>query len=83
MPGTLEAMNKPLNFEPVEPLQVAEGTCIHESAHTTLSSNAADGVRSVLVESSRMHMHVVAGALEVRFARHAVLHPQLAVQVRR
>lgn len=83
MPGTLEAMNKPLSFEPVEPLQVAEGTCIHESAHTTLSSNAVDGVRSVLVVSSRMAMHAVRGVLEMRFTRHAVLHPKLAAQVRR
>lgn len=71
------------HFEPVEPMQLEDGTCVHESAHTMLSANAADGVRSVLVVSSRMSMHVVAGALEVRFVRHAVLHPRLAVQVRR
>jgi hypothetical protein len=75
--------NKPQNFEPVEPMQLETGTCVHESAHSMLSANAADGVRSVLVVSSRMAMHVVAGVLEVRFARHAVLHPRLAVQVRR
>lgn len=76
-------MNKPLSFEPVEPLQITEGTCVHESAHTTLSSNAAEGVRSVLVVSSRMAMHAVGGVLEIRFTRHAVLHPKLSVQVRR
>lgn len=70
-------------FEPVEPLQLAQGTCLHESSRTALSSNAANGVRSVLVVSSRMAMHVVDGVLEVRFARHALLHPRLAVQVRR
>ncbi|WP_295986409.1 hypothetical protein [uncultured Variovorax sp.] len=74
----------PEQFEPVEPLQLATGTCVHESAHSMLSSNAAEGVRSVLVVSSRMAMHVVEdGRLEVRFARHALLHPRLAVQVRR
>lgn len=74
---------EPQPFEPVEPLRIAEGTCIHESAHSMLSSNAEDGVRSVLVVSSRMAMHVVGGVLEVRFKRHALLHPHLAVQVRR
>lgn len=83
MPGILEAMNKPLSFEPVEPLQIAEGTRIHESAHTRLSENAADGVRSVLVVSSRMAMHVAGGVLQMRFTRHAVLHPGLAALVRR
>lgn len=76
-------MNKPLSFEPVEPLLHAEGTCLHESSRTALSSNAVEGVRSVLVVSSRVSMHVVAGVLEVRFARHALLHPRMAVQVRR
>ena len=74
---------EPLSFEPVAPLEVVDGTCVHESAHTTLSSNAEDGVRSVLVVSSRMAMHAVGGVLEVRFSRHAVLHPGLAAQVRR
>ena len=74
--------NNSKHFEPVEPLQLAEGTCLHESAHSTLSSNAGDGVRSVLVISSRMSMHVAGGALEVRFKRHALLHPKLPVQVR-
>jgi len=75
--------NNHKNFEAVEPLPHAAGTCLHESAHTMLSSNADEGVRSVLVVSSRMAMHVVDGVLEVRFARHALLHPRLAVQVRR
>ena len=76
--------NEPQTFDPVEPLQLEAGTCVHESAHSMLSSNAAEGVRSVLVVSSRMAMHVVEGGrLEVRFARHALLHPGLAVQVRR
>jgi hypothetical protein len=75
--------NNSKQFEPVEPLQLAHGTCMHESVHTTLSSNAADGVRSALVVSSRMSMHAVDGALEVRFVRHAFLHPQMAVQVRK
>ena len=75
--------NEPQNFEPVEPLALAQGTCLHESSRTTLSSNAVDGVRTVLVVSSRMDMHVVDGALEVRFARHAMLHPRMPVQVRR
>lgn len=74
---------EPQHFEPVELLPHAAGTCLHESAHTMLSSNAGEGVRSVLVVSSRMAMHVVDGVLEVRFSRHAVLHPRLAVQVRR
>jgi len=75
--------NKPQNFEPVAALEVVDGMCIHESAHTTLSANAEDGVRSVLVVSSRMAMHVVGGVLEVRFKRHALLHPGLAALVRR
>lgn len=75
--------NEPQTFDPVEPMQLDSGTCVHESAHTMLSSNADEGVRSVLVVSSRMAMHVVEGVLEVRFARHALLHPRLAVQVRR
>lgn len=75
--------NEPQTFEPVEPMQLASGTCVHESAHSTLSSNAEGGVRSVLVVSSRVAMHVVDGLLEVRFMRHAYLHPRLAVQVRR
>ena len=75
--------NKPLTFEPVAAVEVVDGTCIHESAHTTLSSNAEDGMRSVLVVSSRMAMHAVGGVLEVRFRRHALLHPGLAALVRR
>lgn len=74
---------EPQTFEPVAPMSECDGMCIHESAHTMLSANAANGVRSVLVVSSRVAMHVVDGVLEVRFARHAVLHPRLAVQVRR
>ncbi|MNL18851.1 hypothetical protein D3C87_1400170 [compost metagenome] len=74
---------EPQTFEPVAPMRECDGTCIHESAHTMLSANSADGVRSVLVVSSRVAMHVVDGVLEVRFTRHAVLHPRLAVQVRR
>ncbi|MNR53825.1 hypothetical protein D3C85_1739010 [compost metagenome] len=75
--------SEPQTFEPVAPMSECDGTCIHESAHTMLSANAADGVRSVLVVSSRVSMHVVEGVLEVRFTRHAVLHPRLVVQVRR
>lgn len=75
--------NEPQTFEPVEPMPLETGTCVHESAHSMLSANAADGVRSVLVVSSRVSMHVVAGMLKVRFARHAVLHPRMPVQVRR
>jgi len=70
-------------FEAVAPLEAVDGTCLHESSHTQMSANAEGGVRSVLVVSSRMAMHVEAGVLQVRFARHAFLHPSLAVQVRR
>jgi hypothetical protein len=81
--GKLGAMNKPLTFEPVAPLEVIDGMCLHESSHTSISSNAEGAVRSVLVDTSRMAMHAVGGVLEVRFSRYAVLHPGMATQVRR
>lgn len=70
-------------FEAVEPLEAADGTCVHASAHTHVSANAEGGVRSVLVLSSHLSMRVMEGALQVRFAWHEFSHARPAEQLRR
>lgn len=56
-------------FEPVPHLSLAEGSLIHSSARTSVTTNARqDGPAEVLVASSRLEMAVGAGGyLLVRY----------------
>jgi len=65
-------MNTPNRFEPVQPLAFAEGTVIHASARTSITTNANPDPRKkaeVTIGSARLEMTVGAGgALRVRYA---------------
>lgn len=56
-------------FEPVPPLSLKEGSLIHSSARTSVTTNARpDGPAEVLVASSRLEMAVgPGGCLLVRY----------------
>lgn len=63
-------MNKPPRFEPVAPLLIADGTQLHESTRTAISTNVEPcGARSMAIATTRMQMHVREGTLEIRFGR--------------
>jgi len=65
-------MNTPNRFEPVEPLNFVEGTVIHSSARTSITTNANPDpheIAEVTIGSARLELTVgAAGALRVRYA---------------
>lgn len=69
-------MNQPHQFEPVPALQLAEGTVVHSSARTSITSNLSPNPREgaqVCIGSARLEMTVgPAGALQVRYAVQAL-----------
>jgi hypothetical protein len=69
-------MNQPHQFEPVPALQLAEGTVIHSSARTSITTNLSPAPREgaqVCIGSARLEMAVGAGgALHVRYAVQAL-----------
>ncbi|HWT21661.1 MAG TPA: hypothetical protein VN280_22390 [Variovorax sp.] len=69
-------MNEPNSFEPVEPLFLAEGTVIHTSTQTTVSTNMnPDPTKPhvVAVGSAKLDISVGNdGHLRVRYSMHRI-----------
>lgn len=69
-------MNEPNSFEPVEPLFLAEGTVIHTSTRTTVSTNMnPDPGKPPLVAIGSARLDITVGNdghLRVRYSRHRV-----------
>lgn len=68
-------MNKE-NFEPVAALQMEDGTELHSSSRTAMSTNTDPcGTRVLSVATSSLALQVVGGELVVRFQRHVMNGP--------
>lgn len=69
-------MNEPNSFEPVEPLFLAEGTVIHTSTRTTVSTNMnPDPGKPSVVAIGSAKLDITVGNdrhLRIRFSMHRI-----------
>lgn len=69
-------MNEPNSFEPVEPLFLAEGSVIHTSTRTTVSTNMnPDPSKPPVVAIGSAKLDITVGSdrhLRIRFSMHRI-----------